>query len=49
MLAFRVYDFNVYFGNPRFQNMIYKKFGVRATGNIKNMLNIKLKRKLLVN
>jgi anaerobic magnesium-protoporphyrin IX monomethyl ester cyclase len=47
VLEFRDYVFNAYFTNPRFLNIIEKKFGKEAREHIAGMTSIKLKRKIL--
>ncbi len=47
VLAFRDYAFDAYFKNPRYLDMIGKKFGLKAKTHISEMTKIKLKRKLL--
>jgi len=46
VLEFRDYFFDAYFKNPRYLNMIEKKFGEKARKHIEEMTNFKLKRKL---
>ena len=46
VLEFRDYAFDVYFKNPRYLEMIEKKFGNKTRDHIENMTKIKLKRKL---
>jgi radical SAM superfamily enzyme YgiQ (UPF0313 family) len=47
ILSFRDYFFDAYFTNPRFLDMIKKKYGQVAVDNIKKMTSIKISRKLL--
>ena len=47
VLRFRDYAFNVYFRNPRYLNMIEKKFGAEAREHVAAMAKHDLKRKLL--
>jgi radical SAM superfamily enzyme YgiQ (UPF0313 family) len=47
VLKFRDEAFNKYFKNPKYLNMVEKKFGINALNHIKEMTKIKLKRKLL--
>jgi anaerobic magnesium-protoporphyrin IX monomethyl ester cyclase len=47
VLEFRDYVFDAYFTNPRYLDMIQKKFGIEAFQHIKGMTGIKLKRKIL--
>ncbi len=47
VLQFRDKAFNTYFSNPAYLKMINKKFGEKAVEHIKQMLSIKLRRKLL--
>lgn len=46
VLEFRDYAFDAYFKNPRYLDMIEKKFGKTARQHIEEMTKIKLKRKL---
>jgi anaerobic magnesium-protoporphyrin IX monomethyl ester cyclase len=46
VLEFRDYAFDVYFKNPRYLDMIEKKFGKVTRQHIEEMTKIKLKRKL---
>ncbi len=47
VLRFRDNAFNTYFSSPVYLDMINKKFGEKAVEHIKQMLSIKLRRKLL--
>jgi len=47
VLRFRDNAFNTYFSSPIYLDMINKKFGGKAVEHIKQMLSIKLRRKLL--
>lgn len=47
VLEFRDYAFDAYFKNPKYLDMIEKKFGKITRQHIENMTKIKLKRKLL--
>jgi radical SAM superfamily enzyme YgiQ (UPF0313 family) len=47
VLWFRDYAFDAYFANPRYLDMIKKKFGQMAYDHIKAMTAIKLKRRIL--
>ena len=47
VLAFRDYAFHAYFENPKYLDMMQKKFGSDVYRHIKNMSKIKLKRRLL--
>ena len=47
VLEFRDYAFDTYFKNPRYLDMIERKFGSEAREHIAQMTAIKLKRKLL--
>ena len=47
VLEFRDYAFDSYFKNPRYLHMIEKKFGKKTREHIENMIQVKLKRKLL--
>lgn len=47
VLKFRDYAFDAYHKNPRYLNMIEKKFGIEARKHIEEMTQHKLKRKLL--
>lgn len=47
VLKFRDGAFDKYFTNPKFLEMIGKKFGRKAREHVENMTKIKLKRKLL--
>ena len=47
VLAFRDYAFDTCFKNPRYLDMVNRKFGPEAVDNINRMTSIKLKRKLL--
>jgi len=46
VLEFRDYAFDAYFKNPRYLNMIEKRFGLMARKHIEEMTKIRLKRKL---
>jgi radical SAM superfamily enzyme YgiQ (UPF0313 family) len=46
VLEFRDYAFDVYFKNPRYLDMIEKRFGKATRQHIEEMTKIKLKRKL---
>lgn len=46
VLEFRDYFFETYFKNPRYLNMVEKRFGKIARQHIEEMTKIKLKRKL---
>ncbi|MHC4259168.1 MAG: B12-binding domain-containing radical SAM protein [Planctomycetota bacterium] len=45
VLSFRDYAFDAYFTNPRYLNMIEKKFGVKTLEHIKKMSSTRLRRK----
>jgi len=47
VLSFRDYAFYRYHSNPKYLNMIADKFGNKVRTHIENMLEIKLKRRLL--
>lgn len=47
VLEFRDYAFDTYFKNPKYLNMIEKKFGAEAKAHIKEMTAIRLKRRIL--
>lgn len=47
VLQFRDYSFNTAFTNPRYLDMIERKFGPKARRHFEEMTKIKLKRKLL--
>lgn len=49
VLEFRDYAFDAYHKNPRYLNMIEKKFGIEARRHIEEMAKDKLKRRLLDN
>ncbi len=46
VLEFRDYAFDVYFKNPRYLDMVEKRFGEKTRKHIEEMTKIKLKRKL---
>jgi radical SAM superfamily enzyme YgiQ (UPF0313 family) len=45
VLSFRDYAFNVYYNNPRYLNMIRKKFGDRTFQHLRGMASKKMERK----
>lgn len=47
VLAFRDQAFQTYWSRPEFHSMIERKFGTAAVENIKKLLKVKLKRKIL--
>jgi radical SAM superfamily enzyme YgiQ (UPF0313 family) len=47
VLRFRDNAFDQYFKNPRYLNMVEKKFGAKVRAHLENMLLIKVKRRLL--
>lgn len=47
VLKFRDEAFTIYFSNPKYQDMVLKKFGQETLDHIKQMLRYKLKRNLL--
>ena len=49
VLAFRDYAFDVYYNNPRYLNMIARKFSEETARHIKEMASHKIKRKFLQN
>jgi radical SAM superfamily enzyme YgiQ (UPF0313 family) len=49
VLEFRDYAFDTYFKNPKYLNIIEKKYGTEAREHIQEMTAIRLKRKLLGN
>lgn len=47
VLRFRDWAFNVYFTNPRYLNMIERKFGPAARAHVEAMTTVRLKRRIL--
>ncbi len=47
VLAFRDYAFHTYFENPKYLKMLQDKFGLNVVKHVKDMVKVKLKRKLL--
>ena len=47
VLAFRDYAFHTYFENPKYLKMIQDRFGLDVVKHVKDMVKVKLKRKLL--
>jgi anaerobic magnesium-protoporphyrin IX monomethyl ester cyclase len=47
ILSFRDYAFKTYYGNPKYHNMIFKKFGIPTVNHIREMLKIELHRNIL--
>jgi len=45
VLSFRDYAFQTYYNNPRYLNLIHKKFGPEAASHIQKMAKNKLNRK----
>jgi len=45
VLAFRDYAFDTYFNNPRYLNMMARKFGIETVKHIREMASCKLERK----
>jgi len=47
VLKFRDNAFHIYFENPRYLDMVEKKFGINARRHIEEMTKIRLKRRIL--